>query len=301
MHLNDGRLQIQGFGATVQVRAPAWVESASLSGWVAPEVDTVAGGRAPVDIELSESGGSILLRVGRRRFGPYTKRESALRGLASGIHFVLGMRSPMTFIHAAAVEIDGAAFVFPGDSGWGKSTLARRLVEDGCGYLSDEYAVLSPDGAVLPLSKPIRIRGEESPTYLRPGGVSAPDGIPCGAFVLTRFVPGARWNPEPVTPGVAILECLRSTLRSRRDPQGSLQALLLAAGGALCIRSDRGEDPEPVADTLRALARGVPSRGRPSPNAGLHIARDPRESGTRERSGGPPSTAFVPPLRVVVS
>jgi hypothetical protein len=256
MRLNEGRFRIRGFGATVQVRAPAWLEPASLSAWMAPEVDAVAGGRALVDIELVESGGSLQLSVGRRRFGPYAIREAALRGLASGIHFVLGMRSPMTFVHAAAVEIDGAAVVFPGDSGWGKSTLARRLVEEGCGYLSDEYAVLSPDGAVFPLSKPIRIRGEESPTYLRPQGVSAPDGIPCGAVVLTRFVPGARWNPETVTPGVAVLECLRSTLGSRQEPRRSLEALIQAAKGALCICSDRGEDAEPAAGTLRALIAG---------------------------------------------
>lgn len=52
----------------------------------------------------------------------------------------------MTFVHSGVVEFDRRAIVFPGKSRYGKSTMVAALVEAGCRYLSDEYAVISPEG-----------------------------------------------------------------------------------------------------------------------------------------------------------
>lgn len=62
-------------------------------------------------------------------------------------------------IHAAVVECNGLAFVFPGTPGSGKSTLCAALVCRGWRLLSDEMALLSVvDGLVYPVIRPISLK-----------------------------------------------------------------------------------------------------------------------------------------------
>ena len=62
-------------------------------------------------------------------------------------------------IHAAVVERNGQAFIFPGTPGSGKSTLCAALVCSGWRLLSDEMALLSlADGLVYPVPRPISLK-----------------------------------------------------------------------------------------------------------------------------------------------
>jgi HprK-related kinase A len=62
-------------------------------------------------------------------------------------------------IHAAVVERNGQAFIFPGTPGSGKSTLCAALVCRGWRLLSDEMTLLSvADGLVYPVTRPISLK-----------------------------------------------------------------------------------------------------------------------------------------------
>lgn len=62
-------------------------------------------------------------------------------------------------IHAAVVERNGQAFIFPGTPGSGKSTLCAALVCSGWRLLSDEMTLLSiADGLVYPVPRPISLK-----------------------------------------------------------------------------------------------------------------------------------------------
>jgi HprK-related kinase A len=62
-------------------------------------------------------------------------------------------------IHAAVVELNGQAFIFPGTPGSGKSTLCAALVCNGWRLLSDEMTLLSlADGLVYPVPRPISLK-----------------------------------------------------------------------------------------------------------------------------------------------
>jgi HprK-related kinase A len=62
-------------------------------------------------------------------------------------------------IHAAVVECNGQAFIFPGKPGSGKSTLCAALVCSGWRLLSDELTLLSVvDGLVYPVPRPISLK-----------------------------------------------------------------------------------------------------------------------------------------------
>jgi hypothetical protein len=242
----------RGYGARVRLDVPEAIDMSTLTRHVAPELSVEEGADGPADLLVTRWDGVYHMVLGQRRYGPYRTDENAFRGISNGIHFVLGKRSPMTFVHAGAIEIDGAAVIFPGRSRWGKSTLVSSLVDEGCGYLSDEYAVVSPEGSVFPLSKPIRLRANSEAEYKTPQGVSAPGGLPCGAVILTKYEEGSVWSPEVVSRGNAVLGILPSALQSRDAPEQVLMALTALVMDAACYESSRG-DGEPTMKTLRSL------------------------------------------------
>lgn len=64
-------------------------------------------------------------------------------------------------IHAAAVERDGATYLFPGAPGSGKSTLVAGLMLSGWRFLTDELVLLDlKTGDVLPFPRPISLKNE---------------------------------------------------------------------------------------------------------------------------------------------
>jgi hypothetical protein len=64
-------------------------------------------------------------------------------------------------IHAAVVERNGQAFIFPGTPGSGKSTLCAALVCSGWRLLSDEMTLLSiSDGQIYPVPRPISLKNQ---------------------------------------------------------------------------------------------------------------------------------------------
>lgn len=64
-------------------------------------------------------------------------------------------------LHAAVIEKGGRAAIMPGTPGAGKSTLTAGLVNRGWRLLSDELALIPPDGAgVVGLARPISLKNE---------------------------------------------------------------------------------------------------------------------------------------------
>lgn len=63
-------------------------------------------------------------------------------------------------VHAAVLERDGKAIVFPGPPGAGKSTLCAALSRRGWRLLSDELCLLRDDRTVMGLARPISLKNE---------------------------------------------------------------------------------------------------------------------------------------------
>lgn len=82
-----------------------------------------------------------------------------------GLNWVIANHAhPFLVIHAAVVERDGRAIIFPGTPGSGKSTLCAALVLRGWRLLSDEMALISiEDGMVYPVPKPISLKNSSIP------------------------------------------------------------------------------------------------------------------------------------------
>ena len=81
-------------------------------------------------------------------------------------------------LHAGAVVgAGGAAVVFAGRSGAGKSTIVRALLEHGFAYLSEECVALVPDGACRGLARALHVDDERT---------AAPPGYASGEYPIRR-------------------------------------------------------------------------------------------------------------------
>jgi HprK-related kinase A len=112
-----------------------------LRRWVRPQVRFVIDGRSP--------------------FGPYTVHH-ALPAFEWGINWCIATRAHhLLMLHAAVVERNGHAMLFPAWPGHGKSTLCTALIYSGWRLLSDEFGLVRPeDGALLPLPRLIPLKNE---------------------------------------------------------------------------------------------------------------------------------------------
>jgi hypothetical protein len=106
--------------------------------------------------------------------------------------------------HAAVVERNGLAAVFPGVPGAGKSTLCAALVSRGWRLLTDELALFSRDtGRLVPLVRPVSLKNES-------------------IEVIGRFAPHAVLGP-------VTRDTLKGTVAHMRAPSASVQRQLETA------------------------------------------------------------------------
>lgn len=156
--------------------------------------------------------------------------------------------------HAGVVAVDGRAVLLAGRSGRGKSTLTLGLVRRGAGFLTDELALVTPEGTVLPYPRALHVRSStldllpeldfllDRPRHDLGGGsewsVTVDDlerafgtriepATPLAAIVLLDADPDPARGPslERVPAAVAAMELLRGTPAATRDFAGTMARL----------------------------------------------------------------------------
>jgi hypothetical protein len=177
-------------------------------------------------------------------------RASTLAGLVfqleKAITVALQERRPdLLFLHAAALERDGGAYVFAGESGHGKSTTAWGLLHHGFSYLSDELSPVDPGTLeVLPYPHALCLKQRPPAAYPLPVDVldlgatihvpvrSLPRGVPptpCRAKALL-FVRHRAHSKEPQLHGIgtaqAAAQLYVSTLNALAHDARGLDAVL---------------------------------------------------------------------------
>ncbi len=127
--------------------------------------------------------------------------------LGTGFGALLLQRGGLV-LHAAAVALDGRAYIFCGRSGIGKSTLAAALCRAGCRFVNDDVCsvalaasgrpVLWPDGRRLKLfDEAIEhlgldgrqrglVRSDLAKHYVEPPGIEADTSVPLSAVYILR-------------------------------------------------------------------------------------------------------------------
>ena len=110
-------------------------------------------------------------------------------------------------------------------------------------------------GAALALPTDVRAEEQVADAVARTvghfGGIQATKPLPVSLVVITEYRAGARWQPKSLTPGQGILEILRHTNNSLRQPQIAVQVLQKVAIQAKIIKSKRGEAKKIAQDLLK--------------------------------------------------
>lgn len=117
----------------------AVVGTPGLRRWLRPQATLVVNGRRPFLPLPADLAGPLL---------------------EWGINWSIGNRAHRwVIVHAAVVERDGAALILCAPSGSGKSTLCAALAYGGWRLLSDEFALIDPDGSkVFPSPRPVSLK-----------------------------------------------------------------------------------------------------------------------------------------------
>jgi hypothetical protein len=184
----------------------------------------------------------------------------ALHVFDAQLRAYIALHSPNhIFVHAGVVGHRGRAIVIPGKSFSGKTTLVAELSRAGATYYSDEYAVLDQGGMVHPYAKPLSIRTDAglgtNHDVETLGGTVGAEPMPLGLIVLSQYMPGATWSPQPVTSGEAVLALLANTVPAQERPEETMHALRAAVdgSGAVALAGQRGEAAEIAEQILAAV------------------------------------------------
>lgn len=212
-------------------------------------------------IVWNESGRDSLYKNGEP-IALGTRRATVLGMLAPRIRLTVAEYADAhAFLHAGVVVWKGKALVIPGESMHGKTTLVAEFVKRGALYYSDEYAIFDKEGSVHPFAKTLSIRGgidayrqvEFSASAL--GGKVGAEGAEVGIILVTKYVPGARWQPKAMSSANGIVGLIRNSISIRRSPEFVLSVLKKVADRADFVESDRGDAPEVVDSILGMLER----------------------------------------------
>lgn len=165
------------------------------------------------------------------------------------------------FVHAGVIGWNNQAFVFPGVSYSGKTTIVTEFIKRGAIYYSDEYAVFDKYGFVHPFSKELSIRGfsrederEEIPVE-KLGGIVGKKPISVKLVFFTEYEKEANWKPIKLSTGRALLELIPHTLPIRRDPKNTIKFLNKVLNRAIIAKSKRSNAEDFVNSILKFVAK----------------------------------------------
>jgi len=174
-------------------------------------------------------------------------------GLEQAVTLEVACHSPVgLFVHAGVVGWADRAWLLPGTSHSGKSELVHALVSLGCGYLSDEFAVLQSDGRVLAYPRPLSLRQPprrlSPPPY--PGGPLAVGGMLC-----LRYSGQRNWREAERAQAFEGLVANTVAARTRSRELLKLAARLLPQMPVLY--GERHEDLESGPELLAWMSRNL--------------------------------------------
>lgn len=252
--------RIDSFGVGFDLDLPdseAWQQSLA---WVLPP-----GWRARKD---ARAGIRIAARAHRDGWEVTTKAtrsttvtlDDAAQLVERTLRQHLALQAPgLVFIHAGVVEYGGRAVVIPGHTHTGKTTLVRALAQAGCGYLSDEYAVVDRDGFIHPYPRHLSVRraggGREHVDPTAAGFSVVNDPLRAGAIVTLPLrveeTPFLRRGKQ----GPSAMALMNNAVVARTRPRETLRAAAAVARESQYWRGQRRDATE-ATTTLLAQLRG---------------------------------------------
>ena len=255
----------EAMSETTALRIGTGLDAVTVSGLTGDERAEVIASWARCGVEAVETPARADAHRGADTASPWLQWHEDLVFLATS-RAIESARGTHLLFHAAclAAPDTGAAIVLVAASGTGKTTATRRLGPHFA-YLTDETAIIAPDGlAVTPYPKPLSVleaRGVRPKTQRGPDDLGLGPTLPDARLARIAVLDRVRDPAGPVTPRaeamelVAALEALvPQTSSLARLPRGlvTLCRVLDAVGGAQRLVYAEAEDLRGVVDGLLA-------------------------------------------------
>jgi hypothetical protein len=257
---------IEAYGVVVRVDLPPDEAVQATATKLFPPGWTESKKKPAVHIELLASEEELLqVKLDARPVCQPIERLLALGVFDSQLRLAVAKLAPQrTFIHAGVVASGGRAIVIPGDSFAGKTTLVSALIRQGASYLSDECAVLDPEGLVHPYPRALSVRAPDAvrgshpevTTHVPPStlGEVADQALPIGLIAAVKYRADATWSPEFGTPAEGALALMSHAVNASTEPRETLALVSAAARNATVLHGERGDAQEAAAELLKLMA-----------------------------------------------
>jgi hypothetical protein len=189
-------------------------------------------------------------------------RDDPVETIERHLHLYLASETrQVVYVHAGVVAWQGRALLFPGRSWAGKSSLVMALVGAGAVYLSDEYAIIDPQGWVFSFPRPLSLRGSHGSRRVEASELGWRADIPAlrvAAVIITEYCEHACWQPSPISAGEAVLDLMANTVSAREAPDLALTCLSMAIPQAVTWKSPRGQADRTAKQILHAVESATP-------------------------------------------
>jgi len=232
--------------------------------WLPREAFDAVSADRRVEVRAARDGASLEVLVD----GVVTEAAPSLQDVVTRVQralddAVVQHQRRVAIVHAGVVAHEGRALLLPGPSRAGKSTLVAELLRRGALYLSDEYALIDPEGRAHPYPRPLLLRGEAGDDALRLAteldSTALQEPIPVGLILGVTYSTDAAIALEPISQGEGLMLLLRNTPQVLADQPWILGPLERAVGEATCYMGHRG-DARAAAAAILALASAAPRR-----------------------------------------
>jgi hypothetical protein len=182
-------------------------------------------------------------------------------------------RADLFFLHSAAIEWQGKAFLLAAEAGSGKSTTTWALLHHEFNYLSDELSPIDLDSLqVHPYSHALCLKRPPPPAYplprdavdlgrtihvptrFLPSPTIAAGSRPLAAVFLLRYLPDLR-APEicPIGAAEATARLYVTALNALSHPNHGLDAVVHIARHVPCFAFTSGDLPATCAQIISAV------------------------------------------------
>lgn len=216
---------------------------------------------APVDLEVDRVAGEYRICHDHRVLARSMHFSEALCRLESAVESAHETLSEsFVFVHAAVVEWNNRAVVLPGASTTGKTVLTAELVRRGARYVSDNWCVITSNGAVVPIPRTLHRRDRSGrlrsldPQLI--GRTARASELHAGLIVKTGFRHGLAAELDDGSARESVLSMVPHcrTVGRGRD---AVAALARLATNARFLHGPRGEARTTATQILGALPAAV--------------------------------------------
>jgi hypothetical protein len=243
-------------GCTVRVQC----EEAEAQSLLATNYELTRGHPETVDLEYvvgrQRGSSAFFLKRGRETSRTAADASEFLFFFEEDLTLELQrLRCDLYFIHAAALEVAGKAYLLVAPAGSGKSTTTWALLHHGFGYLSDELGPIDlqtlevhsyPHALCLkeepPAAYPLPVRVLRTartwhiPPSNLPSGVSA-GPLPLAAIFFLQYSPEARGpKVHPLSTTEAGARLFANALNPLAHPGDGLDGALKLASASACFK-----------------------------------------------------------------